>query len=64
MVPLHPESRPLICMSINIGRYQWTHLPMGTNIASDVFQKKLDEIFENVQGVTGIADDMIIYGKS
>ena len=37
---------------------------MGTNIASDVFQKKLDEVFQNVQGITGIADDMIIYGRS
>ena len=36
---------------------------MGTVVASDVFQKKLDEIFHNVQGVTGIADDMVIYGK-
>ena len=40
MVPLHPESRPLTCMSLNIG-----------NAASDVFQKKLDEVFQNVQGV-------------
>ena len=37
---------------------------MGMNVASDIFQKKLDEIFQNVQGVTGIADDMIISGKS
>ena len=37
---------------------------MGMNVASDIIQKKLDEIFQNVQGVTGIADDMIIYGKS
>ena len=64
MVPLPPESRPLTCMSLNIGRYQWTQLPVGTNIASDVFQKKLDEVFQNVEGVTGIADDMIIYGRS
>ena len=64
MVPLHPDSRPLTFMSIDIGRFQWTQLPMETNVASDVFQKKLDEIFQNVQGVTGIADDMIIYGKS
>ena len=38
--------------------------PMGTNVATGVFQKKVDEIFQNVQGITGIADDMIIYGKS
>ena len=64
MVPLHPDLRPLTCMSIDIGRYQWTQLPMGMNVTSDVFQRKLDEIFQNVQGITGIADDMIIYGKS
>ena len=37
---------------------------MGTNITSNVFQKKLDEVFQNVHGITGIADDMIIYGRS
>ena len=37
---------------------------MGTVVTSDVFQKKLDEIFHNVPDVTGIADDMVIYGKS
>ena len=64
MVSLHPDSRPLTCMSIDIRRFQWTQLPMGTIVASDVFQRKLYEIFHNVQGVTGIADDMVIYGKS
>ena len=37
---------------------------MGMTVASNIFQKKLDEIFQNVQGVTGIADDMVIYRKS
>ena len=64
MVPLHPNSRPLTCISIDIGRFQWTRLPMGLSVTSNVFQKKPDEIFQNVQGVTGITDDMIICGKS
>ena len=38
-------------------------LLMGTVVASDVFQKKLDSIFIEMTGVTGIMDDMI-YGKS
>ena len=63
MVILHPDPRPLTCMLIDMGRFQWTWLPMGTVVASDVFQKKLDEIFHNVPGVPGIADDMVIYGK-
>ena len=55
MVILHLDSRPLTYMLIDIGRFQWTWLSMGTVVASDVFQKKLDEIFCNVPGVTGIA---------
>ena len=37
MFILHPNSRPLTCMLIDIGRFQWTWLPMGTVVASDVF---------------------------
>ena len=36
---------------------------MGSIVAQDVFQRKLDSIFLDVPGVTGIADDMIIYGR-
>ena len=64
MVRLHPDSRPLTCMFIDMGRFQWTWFPKGTVVASDVFQKKLDEIFHNFPGVTGTADGMVIYGKS
>ena len=38
-------------------------ISMGSIIAQDVFQRKLDAIFLSVPGVTGIAYDMIIYGK-
>ena len=37
---------------------------MGSIVAQDVFQRKLDAIFLDVPGVTGIANDMIIYGKT
>ena len=36
---------------------------MGSIIVQDVFQRKLDSIFLDVPGVTGIADDMIIYER-
>ena len=63
MVVLHPDSRKLTCMALPFGRFQWTHLPMGTVVAQDIFQSKLDAIFIGMEGVTGIADDMIISGK-
>ena len=63
MMVLHPDSRRLTCMALPFGRFQWTHLPMGTVVAQDIFQSKLDAIFIGMEGVTGIADDMIIAGK-
>ena len=64
MVELDPESRKYTMMALDIGRFQWTRLPMGSIVAQDVFQRKLDGIFLEVPGVTGIADDMVIYGRS
>ena len=64
MVELDPESRKYTTMALDIGRFQWTRLPMGSIVAQDVFQRKLDAIFLDIPGVTGIADDMVIYGKT
>ena len=63
-VELHPDSWKYTCMALDIGRVQWKCLPMGTVVASDIFQKKLDSVYIGLPGVTGIADDMIIFGKS
>ena len=63
MVVLHPDSRRLTCMALPFGRFQWTHLPMGTVVAQDIFQSKVDAVFIGMEGVAGIADDMIIAGK-
>ena len=40
MVELHPDSRKLTTMALDIGRFQWTRLPMGSIAAQDVFQRK------------------------
>ena len=63
MVELHPDSRKLMTMALDIRRFQLTQFPVGSIIAQDVFQRKLDSIFLDIPGVTGIANDMIIYGK-
>ena len=63
MVVLHPDSRKLTCMVLPFGRFQWTRLSMGTVVAQNIFQSKLDSIFIGMEGVTGIADDMVIAGR-
>ena len=61
MVELDPESRKYTTMALDIGRFQWTRLPI---VAQDVFQRKCYRIFLSIPGVTRIADDMIIYGRN
>ena len=63
MVVPHPDSRKLTCMALPFGRFQWTRLPMGTVVAQNIFQSKLDAIFIGMEGVTGIADDIVITGR-
>ena len=58
--PDHTIKRKLTCMALPFGRFQWTRLPMGAVVAQDIFQSKLDAIFIGMEGVTGIADDMVI----
>ena len=36
---------------------------MGTVVAQDIFQSKLDSIFIGMEGVMGIVDDMVIAGR-
>ena len=36
---------------------------MDTVVAQDIFQSKLNSIFIGMEGVTGIADDMVIAGR-
>ena len=63
MVVLHPDSRKFTCPVLLFGRFQWTRLPMGTVVAQEIFKSKLDAIFIGMEGVTGIADDMVIAGR-
>ena len=37
-------------------------LPFGLVCAQDIFQRKVDKTFGDLPGVTGIADDIVVYG--
>ena len=63
-VVLHPESRKLTCMAFDIGRYQFKRLPMGSKVASDIFQRMLNSVYIGLPGVTAIADDMVIISRN
>ena len=64
VVKLHSDSKHLTCIALEHGRFQWMYLPMATVVAGDVFQRKLDEIYEGLPGVTGIADNIVTCGQN
>ena len=63
-IKLDERSSKLTTFNTPFGRYRFTRMPFGINCAQDIFQKKVDETYEGLDGVTGIADDIIVHGSS
>ncbi|PIK48832.1 hypothetical protein BSL78_14290 [Apostichopus japonicus] len=62
-VQLDYESSLLTTFQTSYGRYRWKRLPFGLCVSSEIFQKKLVEALDSLDGVVCIADDVIIHGK-
>ncbi len=61
-IKLSTESSYYTTFNTPHGRYRFLRLPFGLNCAQDIFQRKVDETFGDLPGVTGIADDIVIFG--
>ena len=62
-IPIDYESSLLTTFNTYLGRYRWKRLPFGICVSSEVFQKRLHQALEGLQGVVCIADDIIIHRK-
>lgn len=63
-VQLDEESSKLCTFSTPWGKYRWNRLPFGLTCSGDIFQEKMDSTFAQTEGLSGIADDTFVYGKS
>ena len=59
----HPSSL-LTLFATPFGRYRWCHLPFGLTVSSEIFQKRLHQALEGLEGVRCIADDVLIWGRT
>ena len=59
---LDEESSLLTTFATPVGRYRWIRLPYGLNVSSEIFQKRLCQALEGLDGTWCIADDIIIAG--
>jgi hypothetical protein len=61
-IKLDEDSSYVTTFNTPFGRFRFLRLPFGVVCAQDIFQKKVDETFGDLPGVTGIADDIVIVG--
>jgi len=63
-IHLDKDSQLLTTFQSPYGRYCFQRLPFGLSVSQDIFQMKMDQILEQVDGAVGIADDVAVYAKS
>jgi len=56
------ESSLLTTFATPFGRYKWNCMPFGISPASEMFQLRLHEAVEGLNGVYAIADDILVAG--
>ena len=63
-IKLDEESAKLTTFNTAFGRYKFLRLPFGLISSQDIFQQKIDQAYEGLEGVEPIADDILIWGNS
>ncbi|KAL8625389.1 hypothetical protein ACOMHN_044532 [Nucella lapillus] len=63
-VHLDEKSSLLTTFQTPYGRYRWKRLPFGTSVSSELFQKRLHQALEGLEGVIGVSDDIIVHGEN
>jgi hypothetical protein len=61
-VQLDEDSSYLTTFSTRFGRFRWTRLPFGISSPPEVWQPRMHEFVEGLEGVEVIADDFLIAG--
>ena len=60
---LDEASSYLTTFNTELGRYRYTVMPFGITVTGDVFQRKLDQHFGQIEQVIVIADDIMVVGN-
>ncbi|PIK60265.1 hypothetical protein BSL78_02827 [Apostichopus japonicus] len=60
---LDEESTNLCTFNTPFGRYKFHRLPFGICSAPEVFQDVMSQVFEDLEGIEIVADDILVWGK-
>ena len=60
---LDEESSKLCTFNIPFGRYRFLRVPFGIVSASEIFQRVMSQMVEDIDGSEAIMDDIVVWGK-
>ena len=63
-IQLDEETSKLLTFNTPFGRYRYLRMPMGIKSAPEVYQQRMEQVFEGLPGVKVIMDDIIIHGRN
>ena len=59
---LDDESSLLTTFATPFRRYRWKRLPFGLSASSEIFQKRVSQALEGLEGILNITDDILVFG--
>ena len=62
-VKLDEASSILTTFNTPFGRFKWKRMPFGISPAGEIFQQRLDQAIDGLDGVRTVADDILITGN-
>lgn len=63
-IPLEQRSQELTTFITPYGRYCFQRVPFGITSASEIFQRKMEELLKDHEGVEVIVDDILVHGRT
>ena len=63
-IQLAAESKLLTTFITPYGRFCFNCLPLGITSAPEHFQRRMNEIVQDLEGVVCLVDDMLVYGST
>ena len=64
LITLDEESSRLTTFNTPFGRYRFRRMPFGIHSAQEVFQKRISQHFEDLEGVETDIDDILVWGTT
>lgn len=61
-IPLRPDSRKLTTFSTPFGTFMFKRLPFGITSTPEIFQRKMVETLQGLEGVKVLMDNILVYG--